>query len=289
MTLTRAVRVFAYAAPVDMRRGFDGLSALVEQQLGQLLKGDVFLFVGRRRAKVLHFDGTGLVLFTKRLFRGRFARPWCEEGAQAVELTVSEQTYWLLLEKGPGTQWYAWTVASPDTVFHRILPSRSGATARAVLGDYAGIVLVGGYAAYQTATKSGPDGPAPATLAFCWAHVPPRTRPARRARPRTHQRATTPHGNPPTPAAGTVPPALHAPAPRETPRPAAGPQPHVPCTPRKGPRSARGRTTPTRRRRHQQGTQPALPATDSAQPTAQRTDSADVQHAPTSHGYFQWR
>ena len=25
--------------------------------------------------------------------------------------------------------------------------------------------------AYQTATKSGPDGPCPATLAFCWAHV----------------------------------------------------------------------------------------------------------------------
>ncbi|MFB1485492.1 transposase, partial [Corallococcus sp. RDP092CA] len=54
---------------------------------------------------------------------------------------------------------------------HRILPSRSGATARTVLGDYAGVVLVDGYAAYQTATKSGPDGPSPATLAFCWAHV----------------------------------------------------------------------------------------------------------------------
>lgn len=98
LTLTRSVRVFAYAAPVDMRRGFDGLSALVEQQLGQqLLKGDVFLFVGwcRRRAKVLHFDGTGLVLLNKRLFRGRFARPWCEEGAQAVELTVSELSLFL--------------------------------------------------------------------------------------------------------------------------------------------------------------------------------------------------
>lgn len=93
LTPTRAVRVFAYAAPVDMRKGFDGLGALVEQQLGrQLLKGDVFLFVGRsrRRAKVLHFDGTGLVLLTKRLLRGRFARPWCEQDAQAVELTVSE-------------------------------------------------------------------------------------------------------------------------------------------------------------------------------------------------------
>jgi transposase len=68
LTPTRAVRVFAYAAPVDMRKGFDGLGALVEQQLGrQLLKGDVFLFVGRcrRRAKVLHFDGTGLVLLTR--------------------------------------------------------------------------------------------------------------------------------------------------------------------------------------------------------------------------------
>jgi len=78
LTLTRAVRVFACAAPADMRKGFDGLGALVEQQLGgQLLKGDVFLFVGRcrRRAKVLYFDGTGLLLLTKRLFKGRFARP----------------------------------------------------------------------------------------------------------------------------------------------------------------------------------------------------------------------
>src|SRR5205085_2491281 len=88
LTLTRAVRVFACAAPVDMRKGFDGLSALVEQHLGQpLLKGDVFLFVGRsrRRAKVLYFDGTGLVLLTKRLFQGRFARPWPEKDATSVE------------------------------------------------------------------------------------------------------------------------------------------------------------------------------------------------------------
>ncbi|NPC53548.1 IS66 family transposase [Corallococcus sp. AB032C] len=86
-------------------------------------------------------------------------------------LVHADETHWYLLEKGPGTKWYAWTVASPDTVYHRILPSRSGATARTVLGDYAGVVLVDGYAAYQTATKSGADGPAPATLAFCWAHV----------------------------------------------------------------------------------------------------------------------
>jgi transposase len=94
----RAVRVYACAAPVDMRRGFDGLSALVQEQLGgQLLTGDVFLFVGRsrKRAKVLYFDGTGLVLLTKRLFRGRFARPWAPGGAASVELTTSELSLFL--------------------------------------------------------------------------------------------------------------------------------------------------------------------------------------------------
>jgi transposase len=98
LTLTRAVRVFACAVPVDMRKGFDGLSALVEQHLGgQLLKGDLFLFVGRsrRRAKLLYFDGTGLVLMQKRLFQGRFARPWPEQGALSVELTVAELSLFL--------------------------------------------------------------------------------------------------------------------------------------------------------------------------------------------------
>jgi transposase len=90
-----------------------------------------------------------------------FASPWIH----------ADETHWLLLDKGPGKKWYAWTVASPDAVYHRILPSRSGATARQVLGTYQGIVVVDGYAAYQTATKSGADGPAQATLAFCWAHV----------------------------------------------------------------------------------------------------------------------
>ena len=124
LTLTRAVRVFAYAVPVDMRKGFDGLSALVEQQLGgQLLTGDVFLFVGRsrRRAKVLHFDGTGLVLLTKRLFRGRFARPWCEQGAQAVELTVSELS--LFLE---GCELAGRWRLSPPAVDEKVLAVGSG-------------------------------------------------------------------------------------------------------------------------------------------------------------------
>jgi transposase len=96
--LGRAVRVFAYAAPVDMRKGFERLSALVTNELGRdLMHGDVFLFVARRRrrAKVLHFDGTGLCLLAKRLDKGLFARIWDRADGSPVELTLSELALFL--------------------------------------------------------------------------------------------------------------------------------------------------------------------------------------------------
>lgn len=67
---SRVLRVYAYAAPVDMRKGFDGLSALVREQLGRdPTSGALYLFVSRNRirAKVLVWDGTGLCLYAKRL------------------------------------------------------------------------------------------------------------------------------------------------------------------------------------------------------------------------------
>lgn len=85
-------RVYAYGAPVDMRKGFDGLYALVLEFLGRdPLSGDLFLFVSRNRirAKVLVWDGTGLCVYAKRLEKGRFARLWRGDGA-AVELSPSE-------------------------------------------------------------------------------------------------------------------------------------------------------------------------------------------------------
>ena len=89
----RRVTVYACAAPTDMRKGFDGLSALVTQGLhSDPLSGDVFLFLSRDRvrAKVLHWDGTGLCVYAKRLERGRFARVWREETDEPITLTVSE-------------------------------------------------------------------------------------------------------------------------------------------------------------------------------------------------------
>ena len=90
---TRQVAVWAYGAPADLRKGFDGLSGLVSQGLGQdPLSGDCYLFVNatRRRAKVLLWDGTGLCIYAKRLERGRFACLWRDAAAGVVRLTMSE-------------------------------------------------------------------------------------------------------------------------------------------------------------------------------------------------------
>ena len=90
---TRQVAVWAYAAPADLRKGFDGLSALVSQALGQdPLSGDCYLFANRtrKRAKVLLWDGTGLCIYAKRLERGRFACLWRAAEARVVRLTMSE-------------------------------------------------------------------------------------------------------------------------------------------------------------------------------------------------------
>jgi transposase len=89
----RRVQVFACTRPTDMRKGFDGLCALVTQGLHRdPLSGDVFIFVSRDRvrAKTLHWDGTGLCLYAKRIERGRFASLWRENVEDPITLTISE-------------------------------------------------------------------------------------------------------------------------------------------------------------------------------------------------------
>jgi len=94
LAASRRVRVFAYARPVDLRKGYDGLYGLVTGSMGgDVLDGDLFLFVNRRRnaCKVLLWDGTGLCIFQKRLEpnQGGFAKLWREDGI-AVRLTTNE-------------------------------------------------------------------------------------------------------------------------------------------------------------------------------------------------------
>jgi len=85
-------RVFAYPAPVDLRKGYDGLFGLVEQGLKRApMCGDLYIFVNesRKLCKILVWDGTGLCIFQKRLTLGTFAKLWRDDG-KALQLTQRE-------------------------------------------------------------------------------------------------------------------------------------------------------------------------------------------------------
>ncbi|HEY0420503.1 MAG TPA: IS66 family insertion sequence element accessory protein TnpB [Acetobacteraceae bacterium] len=94
ITVPSGVRVLVWSQPVDFRRGMDSLAALVQMTLrADPFAGDVFVFRSRRsdRVKLLVFDGTGLILVTKRLEEGRFLWPPPGEGMvrlSAVQLSV---------------------------------------------------------------------------------------------------------------------------------------------------------------------------------------------------------
>lgn len=69
------VNIWLYTQPVDMRKSFNGLSALVANQLDEdPLSGQLFVFINRRKThiKVLYFDGSGYCIWFKRLEQGQF-------------------------------------------------------------------------------------------------------------------------------------------------------------------------------------------------------------------------
>lgn len=91
--LEEATKVFLYARPTDMRKGFDGLYGLVTGQMElDPLHGYLFVFMNRQRTriKVLFWNNDGLALFHKRLERGTFKRPTARVNAPNSELTREE-------------------------------------------------------------------------------------------------------------------------------------------------------------------------------------------------------
>jgi transposase len=99
--ISAGTRIWIVAGVTDLRRGFVGLSAMVQTALKENpFSGQVFVFRGRRGdlIKLLWFDGDGLCLFAKRLERGRFIWPKVETGT--VSLTRAQLS--MLLE---GIDW----------------------------------------------------------------------------------------------------------------------------------------------------------------------------------------
>jgi transposase len=101
ITLATGTRIWLACGVTDMRKGFDGLAAIVQLQLAEdPFSGQLFVFRGRRgdRVKLLWWDGDGLCLFAKRLERGRFVWPHAASGT----VYLSQAQLAMLLE---GIDW----------------------------------------------------------------------------------------------------------------------------------------------------------------------------------------
>jgi transposase len=91
IAVAAGMRVLVATKPVDFRRGADRLAALVRENLGDdPFSGTIFIFRSKRadRLKILAWDGSGLVLFWKRLESGAFRWPPISDGM--MRLTASQ-------------------------------------------------------------------------------------------------------------------------------------------------------------------------------------------------------
>ena len=81
------VRVLVASRPVDFRKGMDGLAALAKETLAQdPFSGTILVFRAKRadRVKLLFWDGTGLLLVSKRLEQGAFKWPPITDGVMRL-------------------------------------------------------------------------------------------------------------------------------------------------------------------------------------------------------------
>jgi len=100
LSFSGSLKVFVALEACDMRKGFNGLHALVTERLGEDPRlGALFVFSNRRhtRIKILFWDGTGLWVLTKRLEQGTFSWPKHLD-PQTTKLKLTPQALALLTD-----------------------------------------------------------------------------------------------------------------------------------------------------------------------------------------------
>lgn len=88
--------IFLYRDPVDFRKSYRGLAAIVEVELGHnLFEGSLYAFTNRQRNKIkcLFWERNGFVLYYKALAEEKFK--WPKPSDQLINLN-GEQINWLL-------------------------------------------------------------------------------------------------------------------------------------------------------------------------------------------------
>ncbi|MBF0097484.1 MAG: IS66 family insertion sequence element accessory protein TnpB [Magnetococcales bacterium] len=89
--------VYVCLAPIDFRKGINGLAAMVERELSLNPFATVlYVFSNRRRdqVKILYWERNGFCLWQKRLEQDRFH--WLRRMDSRVDVITGQQLNWLL-------------------------------------------------------------------------------------------------------------------------------------------------------------------------------------------------
>jgi transposase len=91
-TLSSESKFHLYNKSTDMRKSFDGLSGLVQNELGSNpCNGEVFMFINKTRDKIklLHWQGNSFTLYYKRLEQGTFEIPRYDKKVGSITLSYT--------------------------------------------------------------------------------------------------------------------------------------------------------------------------------------------------------
>jgi len=91
-------RYFLYRGITDMRKSFNGLCGLVNNEFKHpLMSRDVFIFINKRKnhIKLLMWDVSGFAIYHKRLERGTFEMPLVDEEKETMELSWRDVVFLL--------------------------------------------------------------------------------------------------------------------------------------------------------------------------------------------------
>lgn len=112
-SFSTSLKIFLGVEPVDMRKSFNGLFAIVKNRLERdPLDGAVYIFANKRRTlvKILYWDGTGIWVLSKRLERGTYWWPGSEE-SDPPDLSIASESLAMILsgvdlKRGSMRPWY---------------------------------------------------------------------------------------------------------------------------------------------------------------------------------------
>ncbi len=100
--ITPHMRIYLCIAPIDFRKGIDGLSGVCRNILDQdPFSGSMFIFRNKRKTtlKILVYDGQGFWLYVKRLSSGRF-NWWPPQNEKTTSINLTPAQLHVLIWNG---------------------------------------------------------------------------------------------------------------------------------------------------------------------------------------------